>query len=118
MKVSALGVEEQRTNVILKFNDAAMAETLGHDFRVDARVIIEEQTAVVRLPLGALFRHGEGWATYRVVDEHAELTPLATGIADETHRVITQGVSAGDTVLLFPGNAVADGQHVVARRVD
>src|SRR5690606_12671203 len=39
LKISALGVEEQRTNVILQFNDPAAAARLGHDYRVDARVV-------------------------------------------------------------------------------
>jgi HlyD family secretion protein len=116
MKVSALGVEEQRTNVILQFEDRAAAASLGHDFRVDARVVVDEQAQAVRVPLGALFRQGEGWATYRVVDGRAVLTPLITGIADDNHRVVTQGVAAGDTVLMFPGNAIADGQSVVPRK--
>jgi HlyD family secretion protein len=118
MKVSALGVEEQRTNVILQFDESAAAQALGHDYRVDARVVVEEQPDAVRVPLGALFRHGDGWATYRVVDGRAVLTPLATGIADDGHRVATQGVAAGDTVVLFPGNAVTDGQRVARRKND
>jgi HlyD family secretion protein len=118
MKVSALGVEEQRTNVILQFQDRAAAKSLGHDYRVDARVVVDEQPDAVRVPLGALFRHGDGWATYRVVDGHAVLTDLATGIADENHRVVTGGVAVGDTVVLFPGNAVTDGQSVVQRKAE
>jgi HlyD family secretion protein len=115
MKVSALGVEEQRTNVILQFDDRAAAQALGHDYRVDARVVVEEQADAVRVPLGALFRHGEGWATYRVADGRAVLTPLATGIADDSFRVVARGLAAGDTVVLFPGNAVSDGQSVTGR---
>jgi HlyD family secretion protein len=118
MKVSALGVEEQRTNVILQFDDPAAARSLGHDYRVDARVVVDENTDAVRVPLGALFRDGEGWATYRVVDGRAVLTPLTTGIADENHRVVTQGVAADDTVVLFPGNAIANGQRVALRKQD
>jgi HlyD family secretion protein len=118
MKVSALGVEEQRTNVILQFQDRAAAKSLGHDYRVDARVVVDEQPDAVRVPLGALFRHGDGWATYRVVNGHAVLTDLATGIADENHRVVTGGVAVGDTVVLFPGNAVTDGQSVVQRKAE
>jgi HlyD family secretion protein len=83
---------------------------------VDARVVVDEQPDAVRVPLGALFRHGDGWAVYRVVDGHAVLAALATGIADDNHRVATQGVAAGDTVVMFPGNAVTDGQAVVRRK--
>ena len=78
-------------------------------------MVVEEQVDAVRVPLGALFRHGEGWATYRVIAGKTVLTPLTTGIADENHRVVTQGIAAGDTVVLFPGNAILNGQSVTAR---
>lgn len=115
MKVSALGVEEQRTNVILQFEDPAAAARLGHDYRVDARVTIESVTDALRAPLGALFRHGEGWAVYRIVDDRAVLTPVTTGIADIDFREIRQGLDAGDAVILFPGDTVEEGLRVKPR---
>ncbi len=115
MKISALGVEEQRTNVILQFADAAAATRLGHDYRVDARVTIESVEGALRAPLGALFRHGDGWAVYRIVDDRATLTPVTTGIADIDFREIRQGLDAGDTVILFPGDTVAEGLRVKPR---
>lgn len=115
MKVSALGVEEQRTNVILQFTDPAAAARLGHDYRVDARVTIESVDNAVRAPLGALFRHGNGWATYRLVDGRATLTEVQTGIADIDYREIRQGLESGDTVILFPGDAVSEGTRVKPR---
>jgi len=115
MKVSALGVEEQRTNVILQFADPGAAESLGHDFRVDARITVEEAPDAVRVPLGALFRQGEGWAVYKVADGVAVQTVVRTGIADADHRVVVEGLSAGDQVVLFPGSAVHDGLQVIAR---
>lgn len=115
MKVSALGVEEQRTNVILQFRDTATASRLGHDYRVDARVLIQSVTDAVRAPLGALFRHADGWAVYRVVDGRALLTAVDAGIADTGHREIRSGLAAGDQVVLFPGDTVNDGMRVTAR---
>jgi HlyD family secretion protein len=115
MKVSALGVEEQRTNVILQFTDRAAAARLGHDYRVDARVIIDSVESAVRAPLGALFRHGEGWAVYRLVDGRAQLTPVVTGIADTSYREIREGLQEGDTVILFPGDSIGEGLRVKPR---
>lgn len=115
LKVSALGVEEQRTNVILQFADPGAARAFGHDFRVDARVAVEEQPNALRVRLGALFRHQDGWATYKVVDGRAVLTPLVTGIADDNYRVVESGLQAGDVVVLFPGPEVKDGARVTAR---
>jgi HlyD family secretion protein len=118
MKVSALGVEEQRTNVILQFSDARAAGTLGHDYRVDARVAIDEATDALRIPLGAIFREGDGWATYKVIAGRAVLTRLATGVADDSYRVVQSGLRAGDEVILFPGPGISDEARVTPRRDD
>ena len=67
-KISALGVEEQRTNVILQFTDREAAQRLGHDYRVDARVVVDTSVNAVRAPLGALFRRGQQWSVYQVVE--------------------------------------------------
>lgn len=115
LKVSALGVEEQRTNVVLQFVDQAAASTLGHEFRVDVRVAVEDAGDTLRAPLGALFRHGEGWAVYKVVDGRATLAEVKTGIADGNYRQITAGLAAGDQVLLFPGSTIQEGQRVAQR---
>lgn len=113
-KISALGVEEQRTNVILQFKTAADA-LQAHDFRVDARVVIDEATNALRVPLGALFRRGEGWALYKVVDGKAVLTDVQAAQSDSHYRAITAGVSEGDTVIVFPSAAIADGATVEPR---
>ncbi len=87
MKISALGVEEQRTNVILQFADPAAAASLGHDYRVDARVAVEEILDTVRAPLGALFRPEADWAVYKIVDGRTVLTKVDAGSADTNYRV-------------------------------
>ncbi len=115
LKISALGVEEQRTNVILQFNDPQDAQRFGHDFRVDARVSVAEAPNALRVPLGALFRYQDGWATYKVVDGRAVLTPVVTGIASDAYREVKSGLAAGDTVILFPDPKVGDGVRVAAR---
>ncbi|MGC4028444.1 MAG: efflux RND transporter periplasmic adaptor subunit [Steroidobacteraceae bacterium] len=115
-KVSALGVEEQRTNVILQFDDRAAARPLGHDYRVDARVTVDETPDALRVPLGALFRRGEQWFTYKVVNERAALTQVEVGVADGAWRVITSGLAEGDRVVLFPGSTISDGLKLRPRR--
>jgi len=115
-KISALGVEEQRTNVILHFDSQQEAARLGHDYRVDARVTVAENPAALRVPLGALFRQVDQWAVYKVVDGHAVLTPVEVGDADANWRVITKGLAEGDSVVLFPGSTISDGLRVRARQ--
>ncbi len=116
MKISALGVEEQRTNVVLQFVDQDAASALGHEFRVDVRVAVEDAGNVLRAPLGALFRSGDGWAAYKVSDGRARLVEVTTGIADSNYRQINGGLAAGDQVILFPGDSVAEGLRVMQRR--
>src|SRR5690606_2479822 len=114
-KISALGVEEQRTNVILQFEDRVAGNRLGHDFRVDGHVILEELPDVVRAPLGALFRNGDQWATYQVVDGRAQLTAVEVGPSDGEFRQIVSGLEPGATVIVFPGTQIVDDLRVVAR---
>lgn len=111
-KVSALGVEEQRTNVILAFEDSPTAAGLGHAFRVDARVRVAEFPDAIRVPLGALFRRGEDWAAFKVERGRAVLTTVQVGAADGAFRVIESGLSPGDRVIVFPGRELADGSRV------
>ena len=67
MKVSALGVEEQRVNVLIDFVDPPSAiKTLGDAYRVEVRVVTWQADSVVKAPVGALFRRGEGWAVFLV----------------------------------------------------
>lgn len=114
-KISALGVEEQRTNVILQFNPAPPEPLQAHDFRVDARVVIDEAKNVVRVPLGALFRSGEGWAVYKVVDDRAKLVAVEPAQSDGRFRAVTSGVAEGDVVIVFPASTIADGVNVESR---
>jgi HlyD family secretion protein len=114
-KISALGVEEQRTNVILQFAADAKDAPQAHDFRVDVRVVVGEAKAAIRAPLGALFRRGDGWAVYKVVDGRAALTDVVAAEADGRFRAITSGLAEGDQVIVFPSAAIADGARVKAR---
>ncbi|NNM29057.1 MAG: HlyD family efflux transporter periplasmic adaptor subunit, partial [Akkermansiaceae bacterium] len=79
-KVSALGVDEQRVDIIADLEDApAEGETLGDGFRVEARVVVWESEDTLRLPAGALFRAGDDWAVYRLAGKHAELVRIEAG---------------------------------------
>jgi HlyD family secretion protein len=114
-KISALGVEEQRTNVILQFAPGAKDPPQAHDFRVDVRVIVGEAKNAVRVPLGALFRRGEGWSLYKVVDGRAVITQVEVAEADGRYRVISSGVDEGDSVIVFPSSSITDGARVKSR---
>jgi HlyD family secretion protein len=115
-KVSALGIEEQRANVILHFAAPPPAPLRAQDFRVDARVVVAESHRVLRVPLGALFRSDGGWAVYRERGGRAEAVAVQVGIQDPTHREVRSGLDEGDRVVLFPSAELGAGRSIRALR--
>lgn len=115
-KISALGVEEQRVNVIVRLQNPETAPPLGHGFRVDVRAVVSQQDDVLRVPTDALVRTGANWAVFRIERDHARLTPVTIGDGGEQYRAVVSGLQLGDRVVLFPGDALSDGAYVSARR--
>jgi HlyD family secretion protein len=114
-KVSALGIEEQRVDVILDLVDPREAwQRLGHEFRVMIHIPVWRSEDAVRVPIGALFRRGDAWQVYGVVDGTAKLTPVEIGQRNNQWAEVLGGLSAGDAVVLHPSDSVTDGVGVVA----
>lgn len=114
MKISALGVEEQRVNVVLSFVEPSPA-SLGDGYRVEVRVVIWESPAVVKVPTSALFRHREGWAVYVMDGGLARRTLLELGHQTGQYAEVLSGLAAGARVVLHPGDTLADGARVRER---
>jgi HlyD family secretion protein len=115
MKISALGVEEQRVNVIIDLADPAAARALGDGYRVEVRIITWRADRVLKIPVGSLFRRGEGWAVFLVSDGVARLQPVQLGERNDTDAQIVDGVSAGQTIVLHPPDTLGDGARVAVR---
>lgn len=117
MKVSALGVEEQRVNVIIDLVDPpAAARSLGDGYRVEVRVIVWHGEDVLKVPVGTLFRRGEGWAVFRVESDLARLQPVRLGERNDVEGQILEGLSEGHTLVLHPPDTLKDGSRVKARQ--
>lgn len=117
-KVSALGVEEQRVNVIVDLTTAPdRRPNLGDNFRVEARIIIWEEAEALKVPSGALFRQGDHWATFKIEEGRAKLQPLKVGHSSGTETEILDGLNEGETVALYPSSRVHDGQRVTGLRI-
>jgi HlyD family secretion protein len=113
-KVSALGLEEQRVHVVVDLTDPP-PPGLGHDYRVDVAVVIWEGRDVLRVPSTALFRVGDRWAVYRVVDDRARRVLVDLGPTDGTMTAVTAGLQDGDKVITQPSDMVEHGTHVSRR---
>lgn len=106
-KVSALGIEEQRVNVIIDFVDPPETRPpLGDGYRVEAAIVEWESPDVLTVPTGALFRDGESWAVFVAVGNRATLVDVELGHRNDNDAEVLDGLKAGDRVILYPGDRV------------
>jgi HlyD family secretion protein len=115
LKISALGIEEQRVNVIIDFTSDEGWERLGHGYQVESRVVLSEANDVIAVPLTALFRDGEDWAVFVEDGGRARLRYVATGQRDGVIAEITDGLESGDRVVAHPSDRVVDGVRIASR---
>ena len=116
LKVSALGIEEQRVKVRLDLADAQDKWTrLGHDYRVLVRIEIWRADDALIVPLSALFRKGVSWAVFRVEDGTIHLTEIEIGQRNTRIAEVKNGLAVGARVVLHPSDRLADGVRVVER---
>jgi HlyD family secretion protein len=112
-KVSALGVEEQRVNVVADFVDPP--GPLGDAYRVDARIVVWSADKVLKAPASALFRSGNGWAAFVVDGGRARRREVQVGERSAREAQILGGLKAGDLVIRYPSNEISDGIRVQVR---
>lgn len=115
-KISALGVEEQRVNVVIDFDRPREAlEALGDRYRVEVAVIVWSQDDVLKVPTSSLFRHGAAWATYVVEGGRARLREVELGRRNGREAQVLSGLEAGERVVVHPGDAVVAGVAIEER---
>ena len=115
-KVSALGVEEQRVNVLIDFTDPSTTwQRLGDQFALEVRVVVWEREDVLKVPVGTLFRRGNEWAVFTVGGNRAVAHPIRIGHQNAIEAEVLDGVAAGDQVIVHPSERVSDGTRVVVR---
>ncbi len=112
-KVSSLGVEEQRVNIIADFDETSdRIATLGDGYRVEARITIEELENVLLVPNSSLFRFERKWHVLTVADGKASMTPVTLGMQNDSQTQIVAGLKPNDIVILYPGDNVETGTPV------
>jgi HlyD family secretion protein len=115
-KFSALGVEEQRVNVIADFVDPVEKRaTLGDGFRVEARIVTWEGDHVLQVPAGSLFQRGNRWQTFVIVHGRARLREVEVGRSNGLATEVRGGLTEGERVVVYPGDKVSDGVRVTAQ---
>lgn len=115
-KLSALGVEEQRVNVIIDFDDQEEAAGyLGDGYRVEVRIVVWETTNALKVPTSSLFRTGEDWSVFSVAEGMAVLRPVELGRRNGLEAEVVSGLSESDLVVVHPSDDVVEGVEIVAR---
>jgi HlyD family secretion protein len=113
MRVSALGVEEQRVPVRVRLTSPREHwKGLGAGYRVEARFILWQGEDVLQIPASALFRAGEGWQVFRIDDGRIRRQAVEPGRRSGLMREIRSGLSAGDRVVSHPSDRLEDGLRV------
>lgn len=109
-KISALGIQEQRVNVIGMFSE--YPDKLGDGYRVVARIVTWQGPNVLKIPLNALFREGEEWAVFVVENGEARTRIVTIDHRNEFEVEITGGLEEGEEVILHPSNRLSEGSSV------
>ncbi len=112
-KISALGVEEQRVNVVLDFAEpVGHIEALGDAFRLEAHIVVYRAESALKVPVGALFRTGEGWAVFVLEDGRAVERTIETSRRNGVEALVDGGLQAGESVVVYPSDALRNGARV------
>lgn len=115
-KISALGVEEQRVNVILALTDPYDKwQSLGDAFRVEAEIVIDNIKNVNKVPLSALFRQNGNWSVFKVIDGTTVLQAVTVGKRDNFFTEIIDGLNVGEQIITHPNNSIEVGISVIQR---
>jgi HlyD family secretion protein len=115
-KISALGVEEQRVNVIVDFDEPREKwQSVGDGYRVELRIIVWQKDDVLKVPTSSLFRHEGKWAVYKVENGVAVRQLVEIGQRSGLEAEVLSGVDAGQRIIVYPSDSIADGIKVQAR---
>ncbi|WP_316366436.1 efflux RND transporter periplasmic adaptor subunit [Candidatus Thiodiazotropha sp. CDECU1] len=115
-KVSALGIEEQRVNVIIDFTSPKTEwSRIAHGYQVDVRIVLWQGNDVLKLPLTALFREGDRWAVFVEQGGKASMRKVNLGRRTGLEAEILSGLAAGESVVVHPGDKITEGVDIEAR---
>ncbi|MDY6946217.1 MAG: HlyD family efflux transporter periplasmic adaptor subunit [Pseudomonadota bacterium] len=115
-KVSALGIEEQRVNVLIDLTEPRERwRRLGHGYRVQPSIVVWETSDAVQVPQSALFRDGERWAVFVVQGDVARLRRVEVGQQNDMDVQIIGALAPAERIVLHPNDRITDGGRIVAR---
>jgi len=119
VKISALGIEEQRVRTTIDFVDPPEVwSRLGHEYRVIVHVTIWAADHVLTVPVSALFRKGDNWAVFAVANGRARTTVVQIGHRNSRLAEVMTGLADGDRVIVHPSDRIKEDVSVSARELN
>lgn len=116
-KISALGIEEQRVNVVIDFTSPREEwSRIAHGFQVDVRIVLWEGKNVLKLPLTALFRKGDTWAVFVEDNGVASTREINLGHKTGLDAEILNGLQAGERIIVHPSEKITQNVAIEARQ--
>ncbi|NTW63935.1 MAG: efflux RND transporter periplasmic adaptor subunit [Chlorobiaceae bacterium] len=113
-KLSALGIEEKRVNIIALLND--YEPRLGDNFRVQGSIVLREAASVLKVPVSALFRSREGWNVFVIKGDRATQRAVTIGLRGTYEAEVLKGLGTGDRVIVHPANELHEGARIKAAK--
>lgn len=115
-KVSALGIEEQRVNVIIDLISPQESwSRMGHGYQVGLRIVVWEKEDALKIPITSLFRVDDQWAVFKLVDGRAEVVDVTLGQQNSSEAEVLSGLAGGDRVVAYPSGRIQAGSRVSPR---
>ena len=112
-KVSALGVEEQRVNVVLDITSLPEAwQTMGDNYKVDVTIPVQSATKVTMVPVGCLFPRGSRSALFVLDHSRARIEEVELLARNGREAWIKTTLAAGTKVIAYPAASLKDGDRV------
>lgn len=112
-KISALGVEEQRVWVVVDITSPRETWTsLGDGYRVEVKIVVDENDKAIVVPIGALFRRGDAWSVFVVQAGRVHLREIQVARLSARNAAVAQGVHPGEVVVVYPPASLAEGSEV------
>ncbi|MEE9905891.1 MAG: efflux RND transporter periplasmic adaptor subunit [Chlorobium sp.] len=109
-KISALGIEEKRVNIIASLS--RKESRLGDNFRIQAKIVLDEKSRVLLVPVSSLFRTTAGWKVFIIENGKAAARPVRIGLRSAFYAEVLDGLDEGDRVVVHPTNELRDGMRV------
>jgi HlyD family secretion protein len=112
-KISSLGVEEQRVNIIADFDEPPERLTrLGDGYRIEAKITTAELDQALLIPNSALFRYQREWHVLAIDGNQAKLQRLEIGLQNDTHTQVLSGLVVDQQVIVYPSDTIQPGSRV------